>query len=122
MSEVKVENAWLFDQRIRARNIKSGAVADKDVQKYLAALPDLEDKVESFSVPQLWSFQKTKTILTTRTRTRTTTTATRPQLKLASDAAKRSARSASDDGLCDIRDVAQSLCPHALGACSASGE
>jgi hypothetical protein len=52
MSDTKVENPWNYDQRIRARNLKSGALGEKDLSKYLTALPDLEGQVESFAVPQ----------------------------------------------------------------------
>lgn len=52
MSETKTVDPWQFDLRIRPRQLKSGTLAEKDLQKYLAALPDLEDQVESFTIPQ----------------------------------------------------------------------
>ena len=43
---------WTFDVRVRDRNLKAGSVTDKDVEKYLAALPDLADQTESFATSQ----------------------------------------------------------------------
>jgi hypothetical protein len=51
MSEPKA-NPWQFDLRVRPRFLKDGSLAEKDLQKYLSALPDMEAQVESFSVPQ----------------------------------------------------------------------
>jgi hypothetical protein len=51
MSEPK-PNPWQFDLRVRPRFLKDGSLAEKDLQKYLVALPDMEAHVESFSVPQ----------------------------------------------------------------------
>ena len=45
-------NPWTFDVRVRDRNLKAGTVTDKDVEKYLAGLPDLSDQSESFSAFQ----------------------------------------------------------------------
>ena len=51
MTQKAPQNLWLMDVRVRERNLKSGAVTDKDVDKYLAALPDLEGDSEAFGVP-----------------------------------------------------------------------
>jgi hypothetical protein len=45
-------NPWTFDVRVRERNLKAGTVTDKDVEKYLATLPDLADQSESFGTSQ----------------------------------------------------------------------
>jgi hypothetical protein len=45
-------NPWTFDVRVRERNLKAGTVTDKDVEKYIAALPDLVDQSESFGTSQ----------------------------------------------------------------------
>jgi hypothetical protein len=46
------ENPWLMDSRVRERNLKSGALTEKDLEKNLAALPDLEGQYDPVSVPQ----------------------------------------------------------------------
>jgi hypothetical protein len=51
MTQKAPQNLWLMDVRVLERNLKSGAVTDKDVAKYLAALPDLESDSEAFGVP-----------------------------------------------------------------------
>ena len=45
-------NPWTFDVRVRERNLKSGALAEKDLEKYLGGLPDLADQAEPFSLGQ----------------------------------------------------------------------
>jgi hypothetical protein len=45
-------NPWTFDVRVRERNLKAGTVTDKDVEKYLAGLPDLADQSEPFGTSQ----------------------------------------------------------------------
>ena len=45
-------NPWTFDVRVRERNLKAGTVTDKDVDKYIAGLPDLADHSESFATSQ----------------------------------------------------------------------
>lgn len=45
-------NPWLMDSRVRERNLKSGALTEKDLEKNLAALPDLEGQYEAVSTPQ----------------------------------------------------------------------
>jgi hypothetical protein len=41
-----------LDVRVRERNLKTGLITEKDVEKHLASLPDLESHVEGFSIPQ----------------------------------------------------------------------
>ena len=45
-------NPWLMDSRVRERNLKSGALTEKDLEKNLAALPDLEGQYDAVSTPQ----------------------------------------------------------------------
>jgi hypothetical protein len=45
-------NPWTFDVRVRERNLKAGTITDKDVDKYVAGLPDLADQSESFGTSQ----------------------------------------------------------------------
>jgi len=45
-------NPWTFDVRVRERNIKSGSVTEKDIEKYLSTLPDLADQSEPFGTSQ----------------------------------------------------------------------
>ncbi|MCA9585679.1 MAG: hypothetical protein KC657_10005 [Myxococcales bacterium] len=45
-------NDWLLDNRVRDRLIKAGAVSEKDIEKAIAALPDLESHCETISIPQ----------------------------------------------------------------------
>ena len=45
-------NPWTFDVRVRERNLKAGTVTDKDVDKYIAGLPDLADQSEAFGTSQ----------------------------------------------------------------------
>jgi hypothetical protein len=45
-------NPWLMDSRVRERNLKSGALTEKDLEKHLAALPDLEGQYEAVATPQ----------------------------------------------------------------------
>lgn len=52
MTQKAPQNPWLMDVRVRERNLKSGALTDKDVEKYLTALPDLESDTESFGIGQ----------------------------------------------------------------------
>lgn len=51
MTQKNVNN-WTFDVRVRERNLKSGAVTEKDVEKYVAGLPDLASQSEPFGVSQ----------------------------------------------------------------------
>lgn len=52
MTQKTNQNPWTMDVRVRERNLKSGALTDKDLEKYLASLPDLEEQVEPFAIPQ----------------------------------------------------------------------
>jgi hypothetical protein len=45
-------NPWTFDVRVRERNLKAGTVTDKDVDKYIAGLPDLTEHSEAFATSQ----------------------------------------------------------------------
>jgi hypothetical protein len=45
-------NPWTFDVRVRERNLKAGTVTEKDVEKYIAGLPDLADQSEPFGTSQ----------------------------------------------------------------------
>jgi len=45
-------NPWTFDVRVRERNLKNGSVTEKDVDKYIAGLPDLADQSEAFGTSQ----------------------------------------------------------------------
>jgi hypothetical protein len=48
----KTTNAWTFDVRVRERNLKAGTITDKDVDKYVAGLPDLAEHSEAFATSQ----------------------------------------------------------------------
>jgi hypothetical protein len=52
MTQKTPQNPWTLDVRVRERNLKSGVLTDKDVEKHLAALPDLADQAEPFGTPQ----------------------------------------------------------------------
>ena len=52
MTQKVPQNLWLMDVRVRERNLKSGALTEKDVEKYLTALPDMESDTESFGIGQ----------------------------------------------------------------------
>jgi hypothetical protein len=45
-------NPWTFDVRVRDRNLKAGSLTDKDLEKYLAQLPDCADQAEAFATAQ----------------------------------------------------------------------
>jgi hypothetical protein len=45
-------NARDLDIRVRDRNLKSGLLAEKDLQKHIAGLADSADNADIFSVPQ----------------------------------------------------------------------
>jgi hypothetical protein len=45
-------NPWTFDVRVRERNLKAGTITEKDVEKYVAGLPDLADQSEPFGTSQ----------------------------------------------------------------------
>jgi hypothetical protein len=42
----KTINSWDWDIRVRERNLKKGTLDEKDVEKYLLALPDVADQGE----------------------------------------------------------------------------
>lgn len=46
MSNTKPVNLWDWDVRVRERSLKSGSLAEKDLEKALQALPDLESQTE----------------------------------------------------------------------------
>jgi hypothetical protein len=48
----KTTNPWTFDVRVRERNLKAGSITEKDVEKYVAGLPDLADHAEPFGTSQ----------------------------------------------------------------------
>lgn len=52
MSNKISQNPWTMDVRVRERNLKSGALTEKDLEKQLAALPDLEGQYDSFGTAQ----------------------------------------------------------------------
>jgi len=52
MTQKTNQNPWTMDVRVRERNLKSGALTDKDLEKYLAGLPDLAEQAEPFGTPQ----------------------------------------------------------------------
>ena len=52
MTQKTNQNPWLMDVRVRERNLKSGALTEKDLEKQLAALPDAADQSEAFGTSQ----------------------------------------------------------------------
>lgn len=52
MTQKTNQNPWTMDVRVRERNLKSGALTDKELEKNLAALPDLADQTEPFATSQ----------------------------------------------------------------------
>jgi CO dehydrogenase/acetyl-CoA synthase beta subunit len=52
MTQKTNQNPWTMDVRVRERNLKSGALTDKDLEKYLSSLPDLAEQAEPFSTAQ----------------------------------------------------------------------
>ncbi len=45
-------NPWTMDVRVRERNLKSGALTEKDLEKYLSGLSDVADQAEPFGTSQ----------------------------------------------------------------------
>lgn len=43
---------WDLDIRVRDRNLKSGRLQDKDVEKFLGGLPDLASDTTAFGTTQ----------------------------------------------------------------------
>lgn len=52
MSADRSNNPWLFDLRLRERNMRSGALDEKELNKHLSALKDLEAETETFGWAQ----------------------------------------------------------------------
>jgi hypothetical protein len=52
MTQKTNQNPWTMDVRVRERNLKSGSLTDKDLEKYLTNLTDVGDQAESFSTAQ----------------------------------------------------------------------
>ena len=48
----KTINPWEWDVRVRERNIRKGIFEEKDVEKYLAHLPDVGDQADSIGLEQ----------------------------------------------------------------------
>jgi hypothetical protein len=45
-------NSWEWDVRVRERNLRKGTFEEKDVEKYLASLPDVADQADGVTSPQ----------------------------------------------------------------------
>ena len=52
MTQKSMQNPWTMDVRVRERNLKSGALTEKDLEKHLSALPDVADQAEPFGTSQ----------------------------------------------------------------------
>lgn len=52
MTQKTNESRWTMDVRVRERNLQSGSLAPKDLEQYLAQLPDLADQAEPFTIAQ----------------------------------------------------------------------
>ena len=52
MTQKTSQNPWSLDVRVRERNLKSGMLTEKDLDKHLAGLPDVADQAEPFSIGQ----------------------------------------------------------------------
>ena len=48
----KTINSWDWDIRVRERNLKSGLLTDKDIEKHKASLADLEGQADAVSLHQ----------------------------------------------------------------------
>ncbi len=48
----KTINSWDWDVRVRERNLKNGTLDDKEVAKYVSALPDMSAQAEMLALPQ----------------------------------------------------------------------
>jgi hypothetical protein len=51
MSNSKI-NPWDLDIRVRERNLKTGTLTDKDIDKLHSGLPDQADHAEPVTIPQ----------------------------------------------------------------------
>jgi hypothetical protein len=45
-------NSWEWDVRVRERNVRRGIIDEKDIEKHLAAIPDVADQADSVTYPQ----------------------------------------------------------------------
>ena len=45
-------NSWDWDVRVRERNIRKGVLNDKDIEKHLGQLADVEEQSESLELSQ----------------------------------------------------------------------
>ena len=52
MTQKTSQNPWSLDVRVRERNLKSGVLTEKDLDKHLAGLPDVADQAEPFAIGQ----------------------------------------------------------------------
>ncbi len=48
----KTINSWDWDIRVRERNIKSGTLTEKDLEKHSSQLPDAADQAETVGIAQ----------------------------------------------------------------------
>jgi len=48
----KTINSWDWDIRVRDRNLKSGTLVDKDIEKHKGQLTDLESTIDVVTLPQ----------------------------------------------------------------------
>ncbi len=48
----KTINPWEWDVRVRERNLKSGVLNEKDLEKHLGQLQDMTEQAEPVSVSQ----------------------------------------------------------------------
>jgi hypothetical protein len=51
-SSTKTINSWEWDVRVRDRNLRRGMIEEKELEKHLAALPDVAEQAESVTNPQ----------------------------------------------------------------------
>jgi hypothetical protein len=52
MTQKTSQNPWSLDVRVRERNLKSGVLTEKDLDKHLGSLPDVADQAEPFAIGQ----------------------------------------------------------------------
>jgi len=48
----KTINSWDWDIRVRERNLASGTLTPKDVEKHVSQLPDVAEQADSVALPQ----------------------------------------------------------------------
>jgi hypothetical protein len=48
----KTINSWEWDIRVRERNLASGALTPKDVEKHVTQLPDVAEQADPVTLPQ----------------------------------------------------------------------